>query len=58
MDRSELAISYKYSVERIVSHIIAEGVTQQTIYTGNNQTWLNKKKVYTSISSCVNARLR
>ena len=38
MDRSELAISYKYLVERIVSHFIAEGVTQQTIYTGNNQT--------------------
>ena len=38
MDRSELAISYKYSVERIVSHFIAEGVTQQTIYTRNNQT--------------------
>ena len=38
MDRGELAISYKYSVERIVSHIIAEGVIQQTIYTENNQT--------------------
>ena len=38
MDGSEQAISYKYSVERIVSHIIAEGVTQQTICTGNNQT--------------------